>query len=329
MKAERHPPIAWEADLPLFSRQMLVQWTLVMALSALVMFIIVGSAFVASGDWADLLPLGAIALAVCGGLWLLGLAVMAVVFRGRVRMRYTLSDKALRCETVDRRARAGNRLAVVVGVIARSPQTVGAGLIAKSQETMEVRWTGAFIARFDERHRRISLRNAWRTLMLVQCNPDNYAEVVAAIERNMTRRHTAERVSKRSPVPAYLLRSALVVLGTLPLFPAADAYNTGLFLPIFILCFGLATVWMINLFGWVVMAGLAVQGLLVVADMFTERASVLLHGETYYGFEVLDTADLGVLLLAVAGAALLVRLSREAVRGRWLAALLDGYKDMG
>ena len=329
MKPDRPPPLVWEADLRLFSRQMLVQWSLVMALSALVMFVIVGSAFVASGDWADLLPLGAIALAVCGGLWLLGLAVMAVVFRGRVRMRYTLSDKALRCETVDRRARAGNRLAVVVGVLARSPQTVGAGLIAKSQETMEVRWTGAFIARFDERHHRVSLRNAWRTLMLVQCTPDNYAAVAAAIERNMTRRHTAERVEKRSPVPAYLVRSALVVVGTLPLFPAADAYNTGLFLPIFILCFGLATVWMINLFGWVVIAALAVQWLLVVADMFTERASVLRRGETYYGFEVLGLEDAGILLLAAAGTALLVRLSREALRGRWLSALLDGYRDMG
>lgn len=329
MKAERHPPLVWESDLRLFSRRMLVQWTLVMALSALVMFVIVGTAFAASGDWEDLLPLAAIALSVCGGLWLLGLAVMAVVFRGRVRMRYTLSDKALRCETVDRRARAGNRLAVVVGVLARSPQTVGAGLIAQSQETMEVRWSGAFCADFDARRNTVSLRNAWRTLMLVQCNADNYAEVAAAIARNMARRHTAARVAKRSPVPAYLLRTLLIIVGTLPLFPLAEEYDTGLFLPIFILCFGLATVWMINLFGWVVMAGLVVQALLVVADMFTERASVLSRGESYYGFEVLGPEDFSLLLLAGAGAALLVRLSRDAVRGRWLAALLDGYKDMG
>lgn len=329
MKTERHPPLIWESELRLFSRQLLVQWTVVMALSALVMFVIVGSAFAAMGDWDDLLPLGAIALAVCGGLWLLGLAVMAAVFRGRVRMRYTLSDKALRCETIDRRARAGNRLAVAVGMLARSPQAVGAGLIAQSQETMEVRWTGAFRAEPDERQHTIALRNVWRTLLLVQCNADNYATVAAAINRNMARRHTAQRVPRRSPVPAYLLRSALVVVGTLPLFPLADAYDTGLFLPIFILCFGLATVWMINLFGWVVMAGLAVQALLVLADMFAERASMISRGDTYYGFEVLGPADFSLLLIAAAGAAVLVRLSRQAVRGRWLAALLDGYRDMG
>lgn len=329
MKPEQPTPLVWESDLPLFSRQMLVQWTLGISLSALVMFVIVGVVFAASGDWENLLPLAGLALAVGGGLWLLGWLIMVVVFRGRMRMRYTLSDKALRCETIDRRARAGNRLAVVVGLMARSPQTVGAGLIAQSQETMEVRWSGAFRAKYDPRRLTIALRNTWRTLMLVQCNADNYAEVTAAIAHHMERRRTESRVAKKSPVPAYLLRTVLVIVGTLPLFPLADAYHISLFLPILILCFGLATVWMINLFGWVVMAALVVQALLVLADMFTERKSVFFGNETYYGFEVLNSDDYALLVLAGMGAALLVWLCLNAVRGRWLSALLDGYKDMG
>lgn len=326
---KRHPALVWETELRLFSRRMLVQWSLVMLLTALVMVVIVGTSFVATGDWDDLLPLLAIAASVSAGLWLLGLMIMAVLFRGHMRVRYTLDDRELRLETIDRRARAGNRLAMVAGLLARSPQTFGAGLIARSQETMAVRWRGAFRAEFDPARHYIGLRNEWRTLLAVQCTPGNYAEVEAAVKRNMAQRHTDERVGKRSPLPAYLLRTALVVLATLPLFMLADEYDTGLFLPILILCFALATVWMINLFGWVVIAGLLAQIVLVIIDLLTQRESVLFKGERYYGFEVLAADDYSLLLIAAAGAGALIHLSLAAIRGRWLSALLDGYKDMG
>lgn len=301
-----------------------------MFLSALVMFVIVGSGDLARMDqWDHLLDLATFATAVGCGVWLFGLVIMAVVFRGKVRMGYILTDKGLRCETIDRRSLVGNRMAVTVGILAGSPQAVGAGLIAQSQETMEVRWTGAFRAKYDNKRWTIALTNEWRTLMLVQCNADNYAEVSAAVERNLSLNKTAERVKKHSPVPIYLWRSLLVVFGTLPLFSLADEFNTGQFLPILILCFGLATVWMINLFGWVVMAVLVVQAFLVIADMLTEHVSQFSRNQTYYGFEVLEPDDFSLLLIAAVGAGVLVWLSITAVRGRWLAALLDGYKDMG
>ena len=132
----------------------------------------------------------------------------------------------------------------------------------------------------------------------------------------------------KSPLPAYLGRSALVILGCLPLFGLAEEYDTGLFLPILILCFGLATVWLINLFGWVILGGLLVQAGLVVADLFRLRESVLFRGETYYGYEVVGSDDLLIMLVAGLGAAALAWIAIGALRGRWLAALLAGYEDM-
>lgn len=326
---EKTEAIVWEADLQFFSRRMLVQWSLAMVVTSVVIFVIMGTIFAAQGDWDTLLPMMAMISACTAGLWLLGLIIMAVLFRGKFRVRYTLSDQELRYETIDRKAKAGNRLAIVAGILARSPQTAGAGLIARSQETMTVRWSGAFRAQYDPAHHHITLRNEWRPLLWVQCSPENYAAVTAAVERNMTRKKTAQRVATKSPLPAYLGRTLLVVLGCLPLFGLAEEYHAGLFMPIFILCFGLATVWMINLFGYVVLGGLLVEAGLVVADMMRLRQSSFFKGETYYGYEVLGTEDYQLLLVAGIGAGILVWLSLAAVRGRWLSALLDGYKDMG
>jgi hypothetical protein len=325
----KHPPIVWEIDLPLLSRRMMAQWAYAMLATFAVMVLILGTIFAAQGEWDALPPTLMMAAAVTAGLWLLGVLIMALLFRGKFRVRYSLDDRELRYQVVERKARIANRLAIVAGVLARSPQALGAGLIARSQETMAVRWDGAFRAVHDPARHHITLRNAWRALFWVQCTPENYAEVAAAIERNMTREQTARRVDTRSPLPAYLGRTALVVLACLPLFPLAEEYDTGLFMPIFILYFALATVWLVNLFGWVVLGGLAVQAGLVAADMLRLRESFFTRGETYRGYEVLGPADFELLLLAGIGTGILVWLSLWALRGRWLAALLDGYKDMG
>jgi hypothetical protein len=326
---DKHHPIVWETDLPLFSRRMMAQWAYAMLATFAVMVLILGTVFVAQGEWDAVPPMLMMAATVTAGLWLLGVLIMALLFRGKFRVRYRLDDRELRYQVVERKAKVANRLAIVAGALARSPRTLGAGLIAKSQETMAVRWEGAFRAVYDPGRHHITLRNAWRGLFWVQCTPENYAEVAAAIERNMAQQQTASRLAAGSPLPAYLGRSTLVVLACLPLFPLAEEYDTGLFMPIFILCFGLATVWLINLFGWAVLGGLLVQGVLVAADMLRLRESFFRKSETYRGYEVLGPADYELLLLAGIGAGILIWLALRAIRGRWLAALLDGYKDMG
>jgi hypothetical protein len=73
------------------------------------------------------------------------------------------------------------------------------------------------------------------------------------VARQKTRRRTARRLAKNSPL-----------LACVPLFPLAEEYEVSLFLPIFTLSFGLAMVWLIYLFGWVVLGGLSLQIALVI-----------------------------------------------------------------
>ncbi len=328
MRETDEPRITWEADLPLFSRRMLSQWSLMIVVTAGIMAGLLAVIFAAQGEWASLLPMAGMVGAACLGLWLLGLGIMAVLFRGRYRVRYTVSGRGITCEQLERVSRVSNRLAIVAGAAAGRANLAGAGLIAASRELEEIRWRGAFRAVFDPAHARIILRNAWRTLMWVQCTPGNYSLVAAAVDMQMQHQRTAERAG-RSPLASYLWRTLLAVVASLPLFPLADEFGTSLFVPIVVLCFALATVWMINLFGWVVLAGLLVQAAWLVARLLESRSSIWRQGGSYRAYEVLDSGDVTLLFLSACGCAALMWLSIRALRGRWLAALIQGADDMG
>jgi uncharacterized membrane protein YecN with MAPEG domain len=321
--------ISWEADLPLLSRQMLRQWTLAMLATAAVMMALLGTLFAAQQEWDTLVPMATMVGAVTGGLWLLGIAVMVVVFRGKYRVRYTVSDRGVRCDTIDRTARAASRIAVVAGVLGRRPQVAGAGLLSLSRESEEANWSGAFRMALDEPRHSITLRGSWRTLLWVQCTPENFAAVKSAIAGHMAAHQTAGRVSRSSPVPRYLGRSLIVVASSVPLLAAAGEFDTGLLVPIVTLCFALATVWLINVFGWVVLGGLVVQAAQLLLVELEVRRSIFGRGETYRAYEVLGGDDLTLLMLAGIGAAALALLSVRALKGRWLAALLEGGVEMG
>ena len=322
-------PPAWEVDVPLFSRRMLGQWTLAMLLSGMVFIVIMGAIMLGTGEIDTLPSLAGLGGLVTGGLWLLGLLIMAVLFRGRMRVRYTVDRQGVTYEMIDTRARKANRAAIVVGLLARDARTLGAGLLARSQERMSVRWSGAFRARHDPPRHHITLCNAWRPLLWIQCTPDNYPAVAAAVDHYIEKRGTARRVPSRSALPAYLWRSLAVVLCCLPLFALDKEFDTGLLLPILILCFGLATVWMVNVLGWGVLAGLLLLAGVLAVELGAVRQSTLFKGESYRLVELIDGSEAGLLALAFAGALGLGWLAWGAVRGRWWSALLAGYEDMG
>ena len=320
------PMVIWEADLPLLSRRGLFYWSVTVLAGAGIMAGLLAVVFATGGEWDALPPMLAIVAAVASGLWALGLAIMVVVFRGRYHVRYTISARGIRCEDVSGAAGTTNRTADLAGVATRRPHLVGAGLIAASRGFESLRWSGAFRAVFDARHHQVVLCNAWRTLMWVQCTPDNYGEVASLIESQMRRRGTTGRVGS-SPLPSYLGRTALVAAAAMPMLRLAVEFETGLLLPIVIFCFALAMVWILNLFGWVVIAGLVVQAVLTAGSLLTPYESGLRPGTFFRNYQVLDSADLALLSAAAFGGAAVGWLAVRAIRGRWLAALVDGAVD--
>ena len=321
-------PLVWETDLPLFSPEMFRQWSYVLLATALLMSLILGTIFAAQREWAALPTLGLMILAISGGIWLFGLILMALLFRGRFRVRYTLSDDGILLESIEPIAKKANRAAVVVGILAQKPGLLGAGLIGRSREAEVVRWQGAFTMAEQPRRHLIALRNRWRTLLLVQCTEENYAAVRERVNQSMQRHKTGSRVAAASPLPFYLRHSALILLASLPLFQLAAEYHLHLLAPILVLCFALATLWLINLFGWVVYAGLLFLAVGTLMDLVRVRQSMFFPGRSYTGFDLLG-GDSGVLLLlALLGAGYLAWLAWRALHGRFLALLVRDQGDM-
>lgn len=323
--------IVWETDLKFFSPLMLARWTWAMVITLLVMTLIMAVALVPSEGWDALAEAFPLFGAVTAGLWVLGLVIMAVVFRGRYGVRYTLSSTGLLLETTSRAAKISNRAAIVAGVLSGKPGVAGSGLLAASQETQEVKWRGNFRAVYRPGSQMILLKGAWRTLMLVQCTPENYAEVAEKVAGYLQRRGTSKRVAgQASPLPGYLLRTVVTVIACIPLFLLADEYRLDLFMPIFILCFALATVWLLPVLAWAVLGGLALYAGEFVLVMLEERESMFDPGEIYRRFEVLSGDDWAFLGLVVgAGVAWLVGLSVSALRGRVQSVLVQDQEDMG
>jgi|CXWL01.1.fsa_nt_gi hypothetical protein len=322
--------ITWEIAVPLLSNPLIVGATFkVFVFAALGVAALMTLIFAVQGEFAAIGPVwlgfGAVGL----GLFVLGLAIMALVFGNRLHCRFTIDSRGILYETIDRRAQTSNRLLLILGLLLGKPQAIGAGLIARSQEVQALRWRGAFRAEYRPERRVVILRNRWRRLLLVFCSPENYASVAERIAAELQRHGTVERVPTRSPVPRYLLQTALVVLACVPLFGLVDAFDVSLMLPLLQLCFGLATVWLIGLFGYVLLTlDLVIVGA-VLLDALGMQESWLHRGENFARWTVYSDQDWGLLLLAAIGMAVLAVIGWRGARGRLPAMLMADFGDAG
>jgi len=189
--------LTWEIEVPLLSNRAVVGgMARVLVITGAIICGLMAVLFGAQGEWELIAPVSAGLLGACVGLFVPSLLVMVLVFRNRIRFRFTVGDKGVRIETIDRTVRLVNRLAVGAGALGGSPQTAGAGLIGTGRETEGVRWEGSFRASYNDRARTVAPRNAWRTLIVVYCTSENYAQVAEVIRSRMEVHRTASRVPR-------------------------------------------------------------------------------------------------------------------------------------
>lgn len=323
--------INWEIDIPLVTnRNMVGAWFKAMAATFLLSMLIPGSVFVGTGEF-DALPVmaGVFALVVLG-LSVVGLMIMWLVFGNRFRAAFTVTDEGISFSLRDTRARVLSRFAVVAGGIAGHPGATGAGLLATSSETLMLRWSGAFSARYQPRRHVIVLRNRWRDVMHVYCGADNYDRVKARVSQSLREHGTETRaVRGRSPLPRMLSGTALVVAASLPLFALNDMIGLDVFVPLLTMVFSLATLWLIPLFGWVVLPAVAYLLFEIAVSLAEVRELQLVSTYRYRRYELLDGDEWLLLLLVLAGLGYLSWMAWRALRGRLVPLLLQDYQDRG
>ncbi len=328
-RQERGQDLTWEIEIPLVTNGRLVRTVAVVAaLAALVPFVFLAVVFGSQGDWRAVATMAKIFGLVGLGLLAAMLLVMALVFRNRIRVRYTVSQRGITQETVDRTATVGSRLAVLAGAVGRSPATAGSGLLAMSRESESIEWDGAFRLAADPRGHVLSFRNAWRTLLDVYCTPGNYDDVAATVSDYMAAHGTATRVTKGWPLRPYVAHSALILAATFAILAICQEYDLDLLAPIVTVAFALATLWLVPLFGYVVFVGIAWLLFSLARVLLSERTSVFGGGQTYRFYEVLSSADWAALLVFLLALGYLTWLAWRSVRGRLVSLLMRDAADM-
>lgn len=254
----RASEVAWETDVSLLTNPLIVrQLAFVVVGAGLIMALFLGFIFAATGEFDAIPPMLLAALLTTAGFGLLLLLITVVVFGGRMRVRFVVDERGVLWETVDRRAIRGSRLALLAGVLARSPQTAGAGALAAANQRTFVAWQDVRAVDVDQRRRTLTLRNSWRPTMLVVCTADVFADVRSRAETKVSAPAESEvaQPPRRVPLRNGLIRTVLVAAANAPLFALSSSiwFELDLLLPIIVLAFALATTWLIPLFGWVVL----------------------------------------------------------------------------
>jgi hypothetical protein len=306
---------SWETDVSLFTNPLIVrQLALVVVGAGAVMALLLSFIFAATGEWDAIVPILEVAVVVTLGLAALMFLVALVVFGGRLRVRYRVDPAGVTWETIDRRAKRANRLAILAGILGRNPGVVGAGMLAQARSVEFVAWDDVRAAQVDVRRRTLTLRDAWRPLMLVVCDEASFEPLRARVAALIAARPATAR--RRSPLVPALARTLLIFLAHAPLFALASWswYDLDLFLPIFSLAFALATAWLIPLFGYVMLPAV----LLLAAQ--------LLWAGPFSGAFRPDPDEVVLLTLALSGLAALAVFAWRAVRGRVLPPLLAGQE---
>lgn len=311
-------PLTWETHISLLGNPLIrKQLGIVVVVSGAFMALLLSFIVAATGDFYQIPMMLRVSLWVTVGLGALMVFVVLVFFGNRMRVRFTVDETGALWETVDKRAITGNRLALLGAALARSPQAGGAATLAAARQREFVRWRDVAEAEYDRRRRMITLRNSWRPIMLLVGTPENYDELAAIVRSRVVPTTEAGKTPpaatrRRRPLWGGVRRTLWVALAAAPLFMLTDfLYSFDLFLPLLTLLFALATVWLIPLFGWVVIGGAAILAV---------QISVLGLEE----FSYMWAEEQVVFLLAYVGLAYLAWFSWRSVRGKIIPPLLEG-----
>ena len=298
--------IEWTYRVPLLtSRFMLWDFARVIVLSALLMYVAV--AFVGWLAEGELVLLPPQVFVIVGGVMFMLLAIAALLLGNHVTMTFAVGPEGVTYASGSRE-RKWNRAAVVLGVLAGSASTAGAGLLSASREQGGGGWAEIHAARYFPGQRVISLRNTWRTVLRLHCTAAEYervrAIVAAGLERGAAARAEGAWVAppSRRPLREYLRIVlvpvvAAVLVTAWPWLQYEDGMRVLVFVPVLLI-----GAWLLPAGGLSrVLAGFSLVPMLAVMYFTVREMSAalpgLLPGERAYGWE-LDTGLLPVTLVA-------------------------------
>lgn len=279
-----------------------------------------GFIFVVTGEFDVLLSMLTIMTMITVGLWVFMLLVMIIFLGNRMSLHFTINKGGVTCDNTSKRSKVADRLLIVLGILARKPGAVGTGVIALSQESQTFEWERVYAVKYNEKRKVIMLRNRWRSLIMIFCLPENYSAVVETIKEKNLRRPENQQLNK-NPLSSLFLRTALTILSCVPLFRLDYPFKVDLFIPIFILCFSMATIWLIPLFGYIVIGAVLYLTIVIISQGLQVHSSQFSFLGNYRGFEIINGDEWVFMALIFLGIIYLIWSSWRAIKGKDESAL--------
>ncbi len=288
----------WDFKVPLLTNSFIVyQTTLLCLITGVVMCGLLGFVLLMQGESSAIPQLFMLITAIIAGLWVSLLLIMLLIFGNRMPMRFAVERTGVSAEITSSIGKKANRLAILLGLFTGKPGLVGTGLIAKSQESVSYAWSDIAKVDFNPHKHQIIFSNSWRPLVAMYCLPSNYLSV-----HKLVTTYFKPKPAIPNPLPGLLMRTVLTFLATVPLFMLDYPFKPELFLTLILICFSLATIWLIPLMGYVV--------ILSAIAMF---ASLFWQGITY---RLTSPDDWVNLAIASAGLLYFIWTSWRSLKGK-------------
>lgn len=310
-------PVSWNIAIPLVTNSFIVYQTTILCLvTGVVMSLLLGFILIMQGELSAIPQLLGISGIIVIGLWILMMLIMIIVFGNKMPVRFTINKKGITAQMTSPIGKKANRLAVILGLLMKKPGVAGSGLIALSQESVSYDWKNIVKVKYDRQKRQILMSNSWRPLVAIHCLPENFEQAESLVKSYFT-----SKLVVQNPVPTLFLRTILVFLATVPILMLDYPFKIDLFLPIFIFCFAQATIWLVPLFGYIVIFAVLLTFGTILWQGFTIHQSTLSFLGSYRGFELLQTEEWLGLVLAFGGMMYLIWMSWRAIKGKYVSAL--------
>lgn len=316
--------ITWEKRISLITNKYIIQDLLkLISLTYLICILLMGVIFISIGEIESLVMLLYAFALVVAGLFILFLLIMALFFGNSFNFRFTLNYKGVLCEVIDKKAKTASNVAIIAGLLTGRSGTLGAGLLAKSQESIFIPWKGLIKFIPNERDKTISLHNSWRRVLIVYADESNYQEALKHIDKCVVTREERLTDKIKSPLPSALLHTFLIILASIPLFLELPyPFKIHLLAPIFILCFAQATLWISSLMAYPVLLGVAYTVVNIFYIGFQSREIGFLFKEgPYTEFELLNSWEWPSLIILFIALGYFVWFSLKAIRGKRISML--------
>lgn len=179
MDGAQNSYLTWDAEMPLLNnRFFLYDMAKLLFWTGLICGIIFGGIALGTGGVEGLTPMLAILGLILFGMLFLFVMITLLFFGNVFRVRYLIAAPGIGWESLGRRGKVANRLAIVAGVLAGNASVAGAGLLAATSESGLLPWRDVRTVKAYPAIGVISIMNSWRVVTRLYCTPEYYAYAI-------------------------------------------------------------------------------------------------------------------------------------------------------